>query len=145
MTSLPITFNKVCQESNCVEYSNGADLAKSPVAFDNTKAAKYISNPFLINRLSCLDKNDCYLFLGFVADSFSIDVNGHNITNLIDQQNNYSSHKSVIIPISKYLLSDSQNIIEVDVKDLNTYQWGLLNKDIEITNYHSAQILSIKD
>jgi len=141
-----INFSTICdRDKACETIENGRDLYKS---LDNVKdigGIKYISKPFSTSQLDCVSTNNCYIFLGFVSDTFSIEINGHLLTNLLQGEKNYISHDSSLILLPSEFLKKEENIITVNVFDLNKYQWGLLNQNIIITNYKEARFLAQKD
>ena len=108
-----ITFQKVCQRDTCTVYTNGRDLTKSKVKFEGSLPVKYISDNF--HKPSCADNDECYLFLGATADTYSVTINDQIITNLISNERSYSTHNSVVIPIPRSLLKDEQNSFTIEV------------------------------
>ena len=143
-TKSTLKFSSVCQGQNCYNLTNGKDLHLSESKLDSTSFITYLSDPFNGN-VNCVAKNNCYLFLGAVGDSFDLSINEHKITNLIDENNNYIAHSSIVIPIPSEFFKEENNIIKINVKDLNNYNWGLLNKNIFLSEFNIANIISLKD
>lgn len=142
---LKIDFNKVCQNESCINYQNGKDLYKSAWKLDPNQPAKYITKIFNIDSLACIKTNNCYVFLGFVSDTFSIRLNDHILTNLINNKSNYVSHDSTLVMLPIDFINKNENILTVEVFDINKYHWGLLNNNIIITDYSNARHLVFKD
>lgn len=138
-------FNRACQKEKCFQTDAGLDLRKTISDINLGTSVVYESVEFSVKDLSCVSQSNCYIFLGKVADSFSLSLNGYNLTNHITGGKNYLHHKSTIVAIPSFLLNEFGNKIEIEVEDLNKYQWGLLNKNIIISNYKNASFLQEKD
>ena len=143
--TLPLHFNRACQKEKCFQTDAGLDLRKTISDIKLGTSVVYESVEFSAKDLSCVPQSNCYIFLGKVADSFSFSLNGYNLTNHITSSKNYLHHKSTILAIPSFLLNEFGNKIEIEVEDLNKYQWGLLNKNIIISNYKNASSLQEKD
>lgn len=120
----------VCQDSVCQEIEPGQDIYKTT---NFTKGAVTYSTLFK-NPSDCQSES-CWVFLGQVADTARVRLNGHEIADFIEKDKPYYiRHKSISLPLSQSLLK-SENQLQVDLLDLNQTLFGLRTKNIFIGTY----------
>lgn len=118
---------KVCTEEACFDYIEGLDLHKYPFKSKTLKATIYIKSETLSND-ACLDHDNCYLFLGQVADTFKLHINGNTLVNGLDDIMNFISYESTLVHIPNNFIDIEKNEIKIEIQDLTKSIWGIKSK-----------------
>jgi hypothetical protein len=121
----PITQWSVCEGNRCIDISAGDDLYLKH-KFKTNKAA-YKTTFTRDSILSCIQKNDCWLYLGPVGDTVTVKLNGA----IIGKYENYIHFESLKIHIPTNFLTEN-NQLSLEVTDLNQTRFGLRSPDIGI-------------
>lgn len=106
--------------------------------YSNESSVYFKSSQF--NRPACTKNNNCWLFLGEVADSVKIKVNGEVLTSYTDSNNRsvYIHPQSIAVPIpSKYF--QEFNRIALVVENINQGIVGIGSNNSFISNYEKVQ------
>lgn len=121
----PISQWNVCENNRCKDISSGDDLYLK----HNFKTNKAIYKTAFSRDsiLSCIQKNDCWLYLGSVGDTVTVKLNNA----IIGKFENYVHFESLKFHIPTNLLSDN-NRLTIEVTDLNQTRFGLRSPDIGI-------------
>lgn len=127
----------VCQGNNCKDVKSGDDLYLKH-GFKN-EAVTY-STSFEISQITCLERNDCWIFLGEVGDTAIVKVNNEIIGNF----ENFIHFESLKLHIPNSLVQN-KNRIEILVKDLNQTRFGLRSPEVGIGLNNEVTKLSTKD
>lgn len=124
----PISQWNVCEDNRCKDISSGDDLYLK----HNFKANKATYKAAFRSESieSCIQKNDCWLYLGSVGDTVTVRLNNAIIGNF----KNYVHFESLKFHIPTNLLTD-KNQLTVEVTDLNQTRFGLRSPDIGIGQY----------
>jgi signal transduction histidine kinase len=127
----------VVQSGRIASYKLGEDLVTGPEA--NSKAI--FNSVFSSKKLTgCKLKSDCWLFLGEVADTASVKLNGVTLASY----QYYAHYESILVYLPSSLLKD-ENHIQVEVSDLNQDRFGLRNRNLGIGTKDEVDSLSTKD
>lgn len=126
-----------CQNDQCDKSIRYGD-------FSQEKAASYKSIAF--PKPSCVALKNCWLYLGEVADSLEVFINGKELIKYSNDQGQpvYLHHTSVMLPIPSDFFQDV-NIISLKVLNLNQ---GIIGFDYEnsfISNYKEVNAKSNLD
>jgi len=121
----PISQWNVCEENRCKDISSGDDLYLKHNF--KTNKANYKTAFSRDSIQSCIQKNDCWLYLGSVGDTVTVKFNDA----IIGKFENYVHFESLKFHIPTDLLSDV-NQITIEVTDLNQTRFGLRSPDIGI-------------
>lgn len=93
------------------------------------------------DKPSCVEKNDCAIFLGEVRDSYFIKLNGVEVA---DHLESYLSFSSVLLPVPSSLFSDKNKLV-VEVRNLNNFLHGLNESQIKVDSFKKLMPLAWLD
>jgi Histidine kinase-, DNA gyrase B-, and HSP90-like ATPase len=125
---MPISQWNVCEDNRCKDISSGDDLYLK----HNFKTNKAIYKAAFLRESieSCIQKNDCWLYLGSVGDTVTVRLNDA----IIGKFENYVHFESLKFHIPTNLFRDT-NQLTIVVTDLNQTRFGLRSPDIGIGQF----------
>lgn len=127
-----------CEGTKCKEVKAGDDLYLKH--HFKSEEASY-KTTFDKNQIrTCLEQNDCWLYLGSVGDSLTVKLNDEVIGNFP----NYVHFESLKFQVPRALIKD-KNQIAISVKDLNQTRFGLRSPEVGIGLYSEVSKLSNVD
>lgn len=131
----PMTSWIACEGNRCESIMSGDDLYLK----HNFKTNKAIyKTTFDAQALkSCIQDNDCWLYLGSVGDTATVKLN--NV--IIGKFENYIHFDSLKFHIPTTIITE-ENDLTVEVTDLNQTRFGLRSADIGIGSYSEADTKS---
>lgn len=126
---------------NCIKTEIGSDLGKSALLVNNKNSLIYRTK---IN--SSLFKENNWLFLGEVADSAEVKLNGKIILNFSGKNGNlsYIRSNSVSLFLPPEMINEKENLIDIKVTDLNGTLFGLRSIPF-LGNYKEVNNAVLKD
>jgi signal transduction histidine kinase len=124
----PLPQWNACEGNRCVNITSGDDLYLKHNF--KTNKATYQSTFNRDSIQTCIQANDCWIYLGSVGDTATVKLNGQ----IIGKFENYIHHESLKFHIPINLLKNT-NQLSVDVTDLNQTRYGLRSPDIGIGQY----------
>lgn len=131
---IDITNFDVCEYpayTNCRQLPAGSDLIRNE--FDPEKT---VSLRAKFNSASLCKTDDCWIYLGEIADTGTVFVNKIKIASFrSDTEDYYIRSHSILLPLTSNILKPETNEIEIIVKELNQNIFGLKNDSIKIGNY----------
>ncbi|GEM_PF-2910341 len=124
----PVTSWIACEEGRCEQVTSGDDLYLK----HNFKTDRAIYKTTLDAKdiKSCIQGNDCWLYLGPVGDTATVKLN--NV--IIGKFEKYIHFESLKFHIPTSLITE-QNELSVEVTELNQTRFGLRSTDIGIGSY----------
>jgi signal transduction histidine kinase len=127
---------------NCTLYRSGQDLF-SNLGWKQKTATLSVS--FQIED-PCFIEKQCWLFLGEIADTARIELNGKTLANYLGQSlsaDSYVKNQSILLPIPSE--SGPHFTLKVSIHDLDGSLFGLRSKKILIGSYQDLFLFPVTD
>lgn len=124
----PLPKWNACEQNRCVNITSGDDLYLKHKF--KTNKATYQTTFSRESIHSCIQENDCWLYLGSVGDTATVKLN--NV--IIGKFDQYVHFDSLMFHIPTNLIT-SKNELIVEITDLNQTRFGLRSPDVGIGHY----------
>ncbi len=132
----PLKDWEVCFQGTCRPYTPGEDLLPTQKARQALVRTQFSR----ADMANCSNRGGCWIFLGEVADSAVVRLNGA----MIGSHYYYAHYESITALLPPSMVQD-KNVLEVDITEMNQDRFGLKSAEVGIGSKQEVEAFQTKD